>query len=104
MRHSPAELNNDPFRLGSNARSSFGGFRPLAGRPLPPVFRRPAGFIITSPELAAEALGSFLAADMKDRRSSRSNASATATPSITTSSTLCSSPWPVTTSSKGARC
>jgi len=75
--------------------------------------------MITLPKLAAEALGTFLAADMKDRFG-RSHARlaeiiplaaqltleciGNTTRSSTTLSILCSSPWPATTSSKGGRC
>jgi hypothetical protein len=55
--------------------------------------------MITLPGLAAGALGSFLANDMRDRFGvSHARLAeivpATATPSTTTSSTPCSSPWP----------
>jgi hypothetical protein len=58
--------------------------------------------MITLPELAAGALGSFLARDMKDRFGWRLNASGIAMPSTTTSSIRCSSLWPATISSRVA--
>jgi hypothetical protein len=69
--------------------------------------------MITLPALAAEALGSFLASDIKDRFGAsharlaelipfgwRSNASEIGMPSTTTSSIRCSSLWPAMTSSR----